>query len=540
MATVLVVDDFADIRVFLTGLLERAGHQPVEAQDGAEALELARKVKPALVISDVMMPTMDGFEFTRRLRANPELANIPVILVSAAYHKAETANLAVGLNVARILTKPLNVKETVAAVHALLGGSGPVPEAAPPHSHLDFLARLDAPMQGRRLVDIIAAGEELARAASPGAVLETLTRRVRDLLGTRAAFAVVTDPVARRFLHTASAGWSPEVSRLITGSYPESGALRALFDGGPAIRAGGRDLNRLAPHWPADAARTGCLGLRMSSPAFPSGALILCDALAGDFSAEDEQLAVVLAAQGAVAFEKSMLLVEARQRAHDLDSEIQRTRAAEARLQVLSRRLVQVQEEERRNLARELHDEIGQLLTGFKLKLEAVASRAPAEVSGQLGGMLADARELIGRTRDLSLDLRPSMLDDLGLEPAVLWHVERFGRQSGLKISVVVDVDRRFPGELEIAAYRIMQESLTNAARHSGSPDATVHIFSDERALTVSVSDTGHGFDPAAPMSDSTSSGLTGMSERAAALGGRLMVTAAPGQGTTITAVFPL
>ena len=353
--------------------------------------------------------------------------------------------------------------------------------------------------------------------------------------------AVVCAPEGGQYRHAATAGWAAGPASVITGQYPAGGPLRALLDGAvPALRLRGAPLEPLAPHWPAGTARSSCLGVRLSSTAFPTGALVLLDALAGGWSLADEELAALLAARGGLAYEKSMLLVEAQQRAHDLAAEVLMRRSAETRLQALSQRLVQVQEEERRRLARELHDEFGQLLTGFKLKLEAVAGHAPPAVAEQLAGVLADARELIGRTRDLSLDLRPSLLDDLGLQPALEWHVERFHRQTGIAVAVdLAGLGRRLPPDLEVAAYRIVQEALTNVARHARASSAELRVSAVDGTLVVQVQDRGVGFDPGLPPADPTSSGLTGMAERAAALGGRLVVRAATGGGTCITATLP-
>ncbi|MCZ6625256.1 MAG: GAF domain-containing protein [Deltaproteobacteria bacterium] len=215
--------------------------------------------------------------------------------------------------------------------------------------------------------------------------------------------------------------------------------------------------------------------------------------------------------------------------------------AGREQLQALSRRLVEVQEIERRRIACELHDEIGQELTGLKLTLE-MGTRLPADTLPEcLSKANTLVSELITRVRELSLDLRPPMLDDLGLLATLLWHLERYTAQT--KVRVIFKhsglVDRRFPPEVETATYRIVQEALTNVARHAGVSEATVRIWDGRTTLYVQVTDQGTGFDPETALAAGDTSGLAGMRERAKLLGGRLIIESAPGAGSNLTADLP-
>jgi signal transduction histidine kinase len=152
-------------------------------------------------------------------------------------------------------------------------------------------------------------------------------------------------------------------------------------------------------------------------------------------------------------------------------------------------------------------------------------------------------RELLGRVRELSLDLRPAMLDDVGLFAALDWQCERFERQSRITITRNFDPleTRRFAPEIEIAAFRIAQEALTNVARHAKVAHAEVTVRADEEALHVSVRDSGAGFSTGAlDPKKHPSNGLAGMRERARSASGDVSISSAQGQGTTIRAVFPL
>jgi PAS domain S-box-containing protein len=212
---------------------------------------------------------------------------------------------------------------------------------------------------------------------------------------------------------------------------------------------------------------------------------------------------------------------------------------SEQRLRTLSRQLLEVQEQERRHLARELHDEIGQLLTGLKLQLEAADRGPAADIPERLAVARDVARDLTDRVRELSLRLRPTMLDDLGLVAALRWLAERVTAQTGVRVAFRFEgCDRRFPPAVETAAYRIVQEALTNVARHAGTTEATVTLECPADELTVTVADRGRGFDRATVRRAATG-GLPGMRERAELLGGALTVASAPGSGVTVTARLP-
>jgi signal transduction histidine kinase len=189
--------------------------------------------------------------------------------------------------------------------------------------------------------------------------------------------------------------------------------------------------------------------------------------------------------------------------------DITERKAAEIALQTLSRRLLGVQETERRHLARELHDEIGQLLTALRLLLR-LSGDSPPEASGN---RFAQARsivdDLIGRVRGLSFDLRPVDLDQLGLLAALLAFVERYTTQTGVLVNFKRQgLDRRFPAQVEISAYRVAQEALTNVARHAGVSGVDVHVWADAATLNLQIVFRGSGFDPDAVLKPLRSGGL--------------------------------
>jgi signal transduction histidine kinase len=211
-------------------------------------------------------------------------------------------------------------------------------------------------------------------------------------------------------------------------------------------------------------------------------------------------------------------------------------------LQSLSQRLIAIQEMERRSIARELHDEIGQALTGIGITLE-MSTQLPADaLQGSLRQAHALVVELMDRVSQLSLDLRPALLDDLGLLPALLWHLDRYSLQT--KVDAILQHsgldDKRFAPEVETAAYRIVQEALTNVARYAHVDQAKVTLWFDQNILGIQVEDEGSGFDPEEEQSTGNSGGLLGIKERVLLLGGKLTIESAVGLGTRLLAEVPI
>ena len=223
----------------------------------------------------------------------------------------------------------------------------------------------------------------------------------------------------------------------------------------------------------------------------------------------------------------------------------QALRESRARQEELSRRLVDIQEEERRRLAHELHDEIGQVLTAVNINLQSAQLQA---APGKLRDSLRACADLVGRAiqqvRGRSLELRPSMLDDLGLIPAMEHHIERQAELGACAIELRAEpLTERPPGRVEIACYRVMQEALTNALRHAQASRVRVGLSCGDGRLWLQVRDDGRGFDADAARKRARSGasfGLLGMEERAILSGGDIEIMSEPGGGCEIRAWFPL
>jgi signal transduction histidine kinase len=214
---------------------------------------------------------------------------------------------------------------------------------------------------------------------------------------------------------------------------------------------------------------------------------------------------------------------------------------AEHQMRSLSQQLVALQEEERRKLSRELHDHVGQMLTALRMELGRV-DRVNGGADGRITGAVQEARQLVdtivGSVRDISMGLRPSMLDDFGLGPALEWHVRDVERHSGLRIQLEVsgDIDR-LSDRYRTCVYRSVQEALTNCVRHARAARVHVVVKGWPDHLVVSVSDDGVGIDPAKRRGGL---GLLGIEERVRELGGTMNVESSTGAGTTLAIHLPI
>ncbi|MBM4138644.1 MAG: PAS domain S-box protein [Nitrospira sp.] len=214
-------------------------------------------------------------------------------------------------------------------------------------------------------------------------------------------------------------------------------------------------------------------------------------------------------------------------------------------LRELSSRLMQVQEEERSRLARDLHDEIGQLLTALKIDLQEIKH---GEVGQVRADALTDSLELVDhlltQVRTLALNLRPSVLDDLGLVPALRWYASRQANRNGWTLALSVQgMVKRVPAPIEVACFRIVQEALTNVAKYAMAKTIDLMLHQQEEELTLIIQDDGRGFDVASARQraqEGQSIGLLSMEERVRLVGGILEISSTSGRGTTILIRFPL
>ncbi len=351
--TILIVDDDLIVRSTLAALLEKPNYHVEMAEDGLQGLEMAKQLNPDLILLDVMMPRMNGYEVCKHIRSDPQIGEVPIIMITALDDRDVKLNcLMVGAD--DFLSKPFDSLEL--------------------EFRLNTMHRVD---------------------------------RYRHLINEREKLQGTLEELSRK----------------------------------------------------------------------------------------------------------------------------------NGQLQILSKQTLDAQENERRFIAVELHDEIGQLITGLKLILERKDNNIPA--------LLTDARavtnELMQRVREISLNLRPAALDDFGLPAALDDLFKNFTSRTRITIQHNINPldEHRFNKTIETTVFRMVQEALTNIARHAGVTEANVTLIIKPDLLRVSIVDVGEGFDIRSK-DGSASTGLSGMKERVHLAGGRFTLQSAPGKGTLVLAEFDL
>ena len=368
----------------------------------------------------------------------------------------------------------------------------------------------------RQLESLNEIGNAIASEVELSRLLELVARRLRELVDAR--LVMIALPAGPRLRVEVAHGDAGEHAEL-TGTFLELGEAKwarvfdrrqservdSVLDDPEIDQAAARRLGALAALYVPLVVQDEAIGVIVATDRLGAGPR---------FTDDDLRLAELFAERAAIAVNLSERV----------------TRDA-------LRRVVEAQELERTRLARELHDETGQALTSILLGLKALEEAPEGEARHEAGASL---RELVSATlqevRRLAVELRPSALDDFGLVAAVRRLAETFAARAGVHVDVEARVERqRLPRDAETALYRIVQEALTNVAKHAGATAATVRISAAEHSLAVDISDDGAG---GADMRGGT--GLSGLADRVAALDGELTVTSAPGAGTTVHVELPL
>jgi diguanylate cyclase (GGDEF)-like protein len=354
MTKILVVDDHAINRKLLVTLLESEGYLTAAAADGSDGLAAARRERPQLVISDILMPTMDGYEFVRRLRQEPDFSDTPVIFYTAHYHEFEARTLADKCGVSVVLVKPSSQRELLAAVDHALRRTPAVAEAADVDNHFDVEhLRLLTDKLSQKSSELLAANArlsaltdlnvQLASERDPQALLQQVCTGARNLLGARYAVLAVEERDTTEHLIACHAGLdlaggrTVEVSLhdgLLGRAYADRRALRTHSSNGEPINAG------LPAQFPAPQA---VLAAPVSSLSKTYGWLCLVDKIgAVGFSAHDEQLLTILGAQVGRVYENGSLYRTLQKHADQLQTEMQERERANERLRASEERVVKL------------------------------------------------------------------------------------------------------------------------------------------------------------------------------------------------------
>ena len=495
---ILLADDNADMRGYMQHLL-REDYQVEAVADGKSALESARRNPPDLILADVMMPQLDGFALLEQLRTDESLKNTPIILISArAGQESRIEGLQAGAD--DYLVKPFSSRELSARVASLLTTARLRREA----EKVEKALRAEAENERTRLrAAFTQTYAFMVFLGCDGTILDA------NHAALEAAGLVREQVVGRKF-------WQPWWSPL-----PQE---TEILQSSVQRAAAGESVREECKYCLAD------------------GAIRVADRTLAPVKDEDGNVLMIVAT--------GLDITEARELRNRLENKVKERTAelqeAEGSLRAMNARLLRLQDEERRRIARELHDSAGQLLAALSMNLVPLESKL-GELSSDLGRPITDSiflvDELSRQLRTMSHLLHPPLLDEAGLAAALAWYVDGFAERSKIKVSFAYDQTMgRLPRETETAIFRVVQECLTNVHRHSGSASVTVRISRDAQSFRVEVSDQGKGIPggnilmsgPAKP-----GVGIQGMRERIRQLGGKIEINSAP-TGTTVVATFPI
>jgi PAS domain S-box-containing protein len=489
-ARILIVDNERRNRQVLEGMLTPEGFLLQTAASGEEALAIVAQQPPDLILLDILMPGMDGYQVAGTIKGNLATKNIPIIIVTGLNdHDARIRGLDAGAE--DFLTKPVDRAELRVRVRNLLRLKA-FGDYYDTYSHVlegEVGSRTAELVESERLYrsTFDAAPIGIAHVGLDGQWLR-VNQRLCDLLG-----------YSREELQRMAV---PELLQSEQGA-AEAESLRQMA-------AGTRDRHLV------DETR-----YRRHD---------------GRFMWARVNMSVHRDAEGQPQHFISVIEDITEMKRAELD-----LRASSEQLRSLAAHLLSVREDERARISREVHDELGQSLTAIHMDLAWLEGRLPRS-NGQMLKRIRSTRQLadsmIQSIRRISTELRPAVLD-LGLAAAVEWQVQEFQARSGIQCTVRLLTREVVPSNASTALFRIVQETLTNVARHANATRAEVVLQKQRDGLVLLIRDNGRGFDQADP-SLAKSLGLLGMRERAAMLGGRVNVSSAPGNGTTVTAWIPL
>lgn len=546
--SILIIDDNREHLRILRNILKAQGYAVRLAPDGHLGLNSARTMPPDVLLLDIAMADMDGYEVCRQLKRDDRTYDVPVIFVSALDETMDKVK-AFAAGGVDYITKPFQAEEVLARVATHLALRRTQRQFAQQNRLLqrEIAERRRAEERLQRVERALRAlsqcNESMLRASSEMELLQGVCQSIVDKGIYRLAWVgfLEHEPI-KRVRPVAQAGYEDGYLQTLDIRWDDS--ERGQGPTGQAIRMGLPRIIADIPGnpsyalWRDEALQRGynsSIALPLICEGETLGTLNVYSSEVGAFDAEEVALLLRLADNLAYGINTlrnraAREVVESRLYAHH------------QQLQLLSRRLVEVQENERYTIARELHDEVGQILTGLKLSLEMVTRGADEASIPRLEHARELVNELMQRVRDMSMHLRPPMLDDLGLLPALLWHFERYTAQTGIQVECKHSglENQRFPPDIEITTYRAIQEALTNVARHAAVVQTVVRLWVNHNHLGMQIEDHGKGFDAETTMMHPASSGLLGMRERVRLLGGQFQIDAAPGAGCCLTIELPL
>lgn len=508
MATILVVDDRKVNRELIGTILGYKGHEVLEAGDGAEALALIETIRPDLVISDILMPTMDGYEFVRRLRSDTATAGIPVIFSTAHFLDREAKALAENCGVKQIIYKPAGPETVLAEVDAAFGlCAQPIENVEVKEfdrEHLRLLSNKltqqseDLLRVQQRLEALVELGQQLTAKRDPLQLLEFFCHSARKIVGAKYAAVGVLDQERTALLHFFTSGMNPEAAAHIRAQPVGRGILSFLLSGGGRVRV--RDIaeHPSSEGFPEHHPRmVSFLGAAIRSSQGVYGALYLTDKIGFDeFSEEDEKLIATLVAQVGIAFENARFFEEIQRHSAELEARVdERTaelRSANRELESFS---YSVSHDLRAPL-RHIHGFADLLQKHAASSLDETSRRYTktiTEAAQQMGSLVDD---LLAFFRMGRVEMRKSLVSLERLAKEVIKELERYTDRKNIawELGDLPEVEGD-PAMLRL----VLMNLLSNAVKYTGKQDRSrIEIGSSNGKpgdRVFFVRDNGVGFD---------------------------------------------
>jgi len=535
MPTLLIVDDTPANLGVVVDSLEYRGYRVVVAQDSEEAIQRAAFVKPELILLDVMMPGMDGFEVCRRLKNHADTVDIPVIFMTAL---TDIEHKITGFKVGGVdyVTKPIQIDELVARVGTHLSLTAMQRQLQAQNEQLQaYQAELELRVM-QRTAELSASNRLLRKSELE---FRTLVEHSPDMIMRydRDCRRIYVNPAYQREIGTDALA-QPNGCQ-----YPENRDVRVSCSfwlpgsGQPALRSPCRDPNPILEpgSWPCNeylawlkgVMATGEPGRILLEWHMPDGNRVFHDMQA---VAEYDEAGQVI---GALVIGHNISELKATER---------RLEESRAQLHALTTQREQAREEERKRIAREIHDELGQLLSMLRLNVATLDFRFGGTnpgLRGEAQKMVATVDNAILMTQSLITRLRPAVMN-AGIVSALEWLVQEYAESTGIVCNLHVATDDiSLDDDKAMAVFRIVQESLTNVLRHSGADHVDITLRRAGDSCELEVLDNGSGFNPDI-VGKRHSYGIAGMKERTLILKGTLDIVAAEAGGTLLKLRIPV
>lgn len=541
MKNILVVDDKVENRYMIESLL-RGEFQLTSANNGMEALDLAHKTPPDLIISDILMPVMDGFTLCQEVRRDETLKRIPFIFYTAAYTDPEDIKYALKLGADRFLLKPQEPEEFLTEIKQVLQEFESGELKATTESDRNELQSLREynTILFRKLEDKLFQIElnerKLKRySIELDQIILNLKRSEEKLYNTHNLLQYLAEVynipysvwneryIIQQFNHRFEVltGYHEKdvIGKMISFLFAESKYFEKIQNS--------ISQDELEPIETVVLTKKGkkkrvvwyCSMFRNRDNTH----MISAFAIAGDMPETN-----VVIDQNAMM--KDHLEQKIRDRTRELEYSREQLRGLSSHLQI-------IREEERKHVAMEIHDELGHLLTALKIDMEGLISQEDLTIDSfrkKLLPLLNIVDASIDSVKTIATELRPAILDNFGLVPALEWLIQQLRIRTKIQCEVEIDIkDHSFTNEESTALFRIFQEILTNVSRHSKATKIWVLFRKEDHSLVLQVKDNGIGFE-IDKISKVKSFGILGMSERALSIGGQLSIDSIKDIGTTV------